>query len=312
MVRTIMSIVGGHGGCTEIGNLTTDAFNTYTTATASFIEFPDPYKVNPYIKTMEENGLNFAAATMKLGIIRTVMDQHAAEERLSNVLVTVNYLDDVLMAFVLKEILHVSKDGEFTTENSQSLLDDLNLLITLAKDKYNLRLANMVIPYNDSNDPKKIIYPPIAIDTVKDVVKDYCIYEVSDYLFPEQPIQVTAYYAFALYNRFVNTIAAGLPRMYTLNGDIFINDIFGTTSADAMKNFEAAILEEYRINYNGRSYFDPFRAELPGFKPNTESQSIDMNSSEDDIPVDDIPMNDEKPISEPPTEDTVLDELEDK
>lgn len=311
MVHTILSIAGGHPGCADIGKLTTDAFNSYTTATASFIEIPDPYQVNPYIKTMEDNGLVFAAATMKLGIIRNIMDQHAAEERLSNVLVTVNYLDDVFMNFIMKEIIHVSKNGEFTAENSKALLDDLNLLIVIAKEKYNLRLANMVIPYNDSNDPQKVIYPPIAIDTAKDAIKEYCIYEVSDYLFPEQPIQATAYYAFALYNRFVNTIAAGLPHMYTLNGDAFINGIFGTTGADAMENFEAAIPEGYRINYNGRSYFDPFRAPEKNMKA---APSIDMDVSSDDIPVNDIPMEDTQPISEPPMEDddTVVDDLEDK
>lgn len=303
MIHTFMSVVGGHTGCNTVARTIADSFNVYTNATASFIEFPNPYQENPYIKIMEGNGLTYAATLMKFGIIKKTMDQYKSEERLSNIVITTNYIDDALMSFVMNEIIRISKDGEFNSDSSKELLDDTISIVNIAKDRYGLRLSNEVIPFNDSNEPTKVIYPPVAMDITMEAIKGSCIYEISDYIFPEQPIQSVLYYAFTLYNRYVNTIAfAGMPTMYTLNGDSFISNLFGTTSPETMTMFEGYIPEGCRINYKGRSYFDPLHTSE--IKPNEEDSSekvdndindestIDMSDSSEDIPVNDIPGDD--------------------
>lgn len=256
MIRNaIISICGGHPGCNDLVNTVGSIFNMYSSMIAETIQYQNPYSIDPDLKKMEDEDHQYmAAAIYKMTLLyKQNIHSHISG---ANIQVVDNYLDDILLTFIQKEMAFNSKKGIDTDYLKNRVLT----LISLALNEFHLNLPSMTIPYNDSNDPEKVIFVPASFDILKECMKKFTLFEYSDYLFPENPIQVSAYYACGLVNRFCNGIANHSEQSYYLfNGNSLTENTFGLSFPNAMENFEtflpSAVLP---MNYNGASGSDPF------------------------------------------------------
>lgn len=304
MIRNaIISMCGGHPGCGELVNTVGSIFNMYSSMIAETIQYQNPYSIDPDLKKMEdEDHCYMAAAIYKMTLLyKQNLHTHISG---ANIQVVNNYLDDILLTFIQKEMAFNTEKGIDT----EYLKNRVNTLISLALNEFHLNLPSMVIPYNDSNDPEKVIFVPASFDILKDCMRKFTLFEYSDYLFPENPIQVSAYYACGLVNRFCNGIANhSVQEYYLFNGDCLAENTFGLSFPKSMENFETYLPSFiWPMNYTGASGTDPFyRKDLVNLPSSEESKEqiqdsdsdetdanigdIDLGSSDDGIEIPDIP-----------------------
>lgn len=261
-VKTIMTVTGYFDGATNIGrDIIADAFNKYSTVSSYFGTIRNPYQVYPHIMEMEKEGLNYAAALMKLGICQEDYAKLNEIRKATDVLVLTNYIDDIVMTFILKELTNVKTKEESPDMNV--IVKEAASLVEIAHIRFGMLPPSVSIPANPSDDPEKVVYPPIVLDAYQEAVSQIVLYEHSDYLFPSDAIQVIAYYAFGLYNRFCNMIrllSSNKINFYSLDGTQIPSNSFGLTSSDTMSFFEGFLKDDSRkFNYNGRALVDPMK-----------------------------------------------------
>lgn len=274
----IFSISGGHPECSALSNTVRDLFNMYSTANAVVVHYQNPYALDSDIEKMEKNGHFMAAAIRKIELLYK-QNLHMAMPDAS-VIVVDNYLDDIILNFITKEAISKIRNGENDTSTLQARA---STLISLALNEYKLELPAMEIPFNDTNDPQKVIFTPFALEMFKKCMSQFSIFEYSDYLFPENSIQTTAYFTYGLYNRYCNvfTNKASNEVFYLVNGGEIPKNYFGLTIQKAMEGFEAAIVGTVKpMNYTGRAVFDPFyREENATQNPEEAKESAPVSSA---------------------------------
>ena len=259
-VKTIMTVTGCFDGTTNIGrDIIADAFNKYSTVSSYFGTIRNPYQVYPHIMEMEKEGLNYAAALVKLGICHEDYAKLNEIRKATDVLVLTNYIDDIVMTFILKELTNVKTKEE--TPDMDVIIKEAASLVEIAYIRFGMLPPSVSIPANPSDDPEKVVYPPIVLDAYQQAVSQIVLYEHSDYLFPSDAIQVIAYYAFGLYNRFCNMIRSSNEiNFYSLDGTQIPSNSFGLTSSDTMSFFEGFLKDDSRkFNYNGKALVDPMK-----------------------------------------------------
>lgn len=318
MIRNaIISICGGHPGCTELSGTVGSIFNMYSSMIAETIHYQNPYSIDPDLKKMEDEDHRFmAAAIYKMALLyKQNIHKNISD---ANIRVVDNYLDDILLTFIQKEISFNTEKGI----DADYLKNRVRTLISLALNEFHLNLPSMLIPYNDSNDPEKVIFVPATFDILKECMKSFTLFEYSDYLFPENPVQVTAYYACGLVNRFCNGIANhSAQSFYLFNGDRLPENTFGLTMPESMKTFESFLpTSVWPMNYMGSSGLDPFYKrdsvnKIPHedseerISDEAESESENSTADIEDIKLDEADVGTGIEIPDIPDSDDIVSEV---
>lgn len=309
--KTVMSIIGPRESAIRVGGLCRDIYHMYSTASSDFVEVPNFYEKDPTILDMEKDGKNFAAAVKK---ICQIHDMHSKIESVGcDIVVVNNYIDEIILQFIYNELRKV---GDLSKEEISTIENKASTLIALALQEFKLRLPSFAIPVNSSNNPSEVNYPPIIFDIYKRSISQFALYEYSDYIFPDTEIQVVAYYAFGLYNRFCNAITNPESGFVTLDNIHIPGNHFALIQGLMMDEFENHLSDpSQKINFNGKAVFEPLYVkdmETEEEETETPSENYQIEENDSDELVQDIPDISEEEViedSSEPMEEIVVEDI---
>lgn len=295
---TVISVSGGYAepNVANIAKLLADAFNQYTTATAVVATFENPYSMYPDLTELEaaSHGKNYVAATTKITFLISQFEKLEKSHPYVHVICTSNYLDDIILQYIHNEIQLYAKENIMAS--IEELTERATSLLKYASSTAELRLPNIVIPANASPDPEKVTYNPLELKIYTNAAKSVGMMEMGDYVFPNTAIQVTAYLAFGMYNRFLETFSGG-EEMYTLKGKPLPSNPFATTSANTMEFFEGFLDDPaMKINYTGNSLLTPLHGKLPETTediPGDEEETDEKEQDKEEMPMQDLDVDDD-------------------
>lgn len=305
--KTILSIIGPRDSAIRVGGLCNEIYRMYSTATSEFVEIPDYYERDPHILELEKAGMHFAAAVKKISLI---YDNYSKIESVgSDIVIVNNYVDEIIMQFIYNELQKLENVGD----DLSAIENKASTLIALALQEFNIHFPGFSIPINASDDPSKVIYPPIVFDIFKKTVSQFLVYESSDYIFPSSDIQVVAYYAFGLYNRYCNAIANPERSYFTLKNEPIPVNYFALIQESIMPQFEEHLPDaSMKINYNGKSVFEPL------YVKDLQKENYQVDENEPGTLVNDIPdmegneeelLYDDEYEEDPDSEETPVEDL---